>query len=125
MAKEQTDDRLPAEPAAGDLCARPNTLRLLVYGESVGNSSDDDQDEQLLLLAADTSAERREWCTSINAAVRAITEDHQKKARLERERQEKEQQKRDNERREREQQQQQQRIGGWPTPGKKKKKFYK
>lgn len=127
---KQLDDGLPAEFAPGDLCARPNTLRLLVYGDYDGSGSGEN-DEQVLLLAADTASERREWCAAVNASVRAITEYRDRTTRLERERREREQQRRDRERREleqqrqqKQQQQQQQRVGGFPTPGKKKKKFY-
>lgn len=91
---------------------------------------DNDNQDNLgdpLLLAADTADERREWCDTVNAAVRAISEYHEQiKAAEEAQLKQKEQiqqKRRLNE---------QQRTGAWPTTpsgsGKsysKKKKFFK
>lgn len=111
------------------MCARPNTLRLLIHGNDNGYHGDNVDDP--LLLAADTADERREWCDTINAAVRVVGEHRErigivKAAHLKQEEQDKEkllQQRR---------QQEQQRTGVWPiTPSSnskhysKKKKLYK
>lgn len=118
----------PAAPAPSDLCARPNTLRLLLYNSSV-NYDDDHQAikngvDDPLLLSADTAEERREWCDTVNAAVNAISE-HRKWYKLV------EQQEKENEDQKR-QQQEQHRTGAWPTASfgsskslGKKKKLYK
>lgn len=71
----QPQHPIPAAPALPDLCARPNTLRLILYNDENDycngkKSSVDDP----LLLAADTADERREWCDTVNASVRAISE---------------------------------------------------
>lgn len=116
---------VPAAPALPDLCARPNTLRLYLYCGSVRNDVDDP-----LLLSADTADERREWCETINAAVRAISEHRDwfkitEATRLKQKQQEKEieqKQRLINE---------QQHTGAWPISGSnsksygKKKKLYK
>lgn len=90
---------------------------------------DDDQDSlgDPLLLAADTVDERREWCDTMNAAVRAIGEDHER-IKIAEEAQLKQKEQIQQKRRLNEQQ----RTSAWPTTpsgsGKsysKKKKFYK
>jgi len=101
----------PAAPAPSDLCARPNTLRLLLYNSSV--NYDDDHCaikngvDDPLLLSADTADERREWCDTVNVAVNAIGE-HRKWFKLV------EQQKKENEE-QKHQQQNQHHTGAWPT----------
>jgi len=125
---------IPAAPALPDLCARPNTLRLFLYGN--GDAYDDDYRalkngvDDPLLLSADTTDERREWCDTVNTAVNAISE-HRKWIKLDESTRlikekatEYEQQNR--------RQQEQQHTGAWPTtPGSsgknfgKKKKLYK
>lgn len=124
---------VPAVPAPSDLCARPNTLRLLLYNCDVNYEDDHDAImngiDDPLLLSADTADERREWCDTVNAAVNAIRE-HRKWIRLiEATRFKQEQQDKENEQQQR-QQQEQQRTGAWPTMGSgkssgKKKKLYK
>lgn len=83
IVQQKKQSPTPAAPALPDLCARPNTLRLLMYNIDSANNNDnyggdnlglvDDTDDPLL-LAADTADERREWCETINASVRAIDE---------------------------------------------------
>jgi len=68
---------VPAAPALPDLCARPNTLSLLLYNNSDTDVDDDREANSVddpLLLSADTADERREWCDTVNAAVRALSE---------------------------------------------------
>lgn len=127
--QQQQQMPVPAAPAPPDLCARPNTLRLLIQDNE--NGYHDGNVDDPLLLSADTIDERREWCDTINAAVRAVGEHRErigvaKAVHLKQEEQEKEkllQQRR---------QQEQQRTGVWPiTPSSnsknyiKKKKLYK
>lgn len=122
---ELSQQPAPAAPAPADLCARPNTLRLLF-----SRTTDDDNQDSLgdpLLLAADTADERRDWCDTVNAAVHAIGEYHElikvaEEAQL-KQKEQIQQKRRLNE---------QQRTSAWPTTpngsGKsysKKKKFYK
>lgn len=73
----------PAAPAPPDLCARPNTLQLILYNNDNHHNLNDgdsiqiiDSIENTLLLSADTANERREWCETINGAVYALGEYH-------------------------------------------------
>lgn len=120
---------VPAAPAPSDLCARPNTLRLLLYNNDVNYENDHDAImngfDDPLLLSADTVDERREWCETVNAAVNAIRE-HRKWIKLIEATQVKQEQDKKNE------QYEQQRTGAWPTASfgsskssGKKKKLYK
>lgn len=121
-----TQNPVPAAPAPSDLCARPNTLRLLVYNSDINYEDDHDP----LLLSADTANERHEWCNTVNAAVNAIRE-HRKWIKLiEATRFKQEQDKEIEQQHCR--QHEQQRTGAWPTASfvsnknsGKKKKLYK
>lgn len=126
---------VPAAPAPSDMCARPNTLRLLLYNGEVNYEDDHDAImngiDDPLLLSADTADERREWCDTVNAAVNAIREHHKCIKSIEVTRFKQEQQDKENELQHC-RQHEQQRTGAWPTAsfgsGKssgKKKKLYK
>lgn len=114
---------VPAAPALSDLCTRPNTLRLFLYNVDSANNNDNcdginlgvkDGTDDPLLLAADTADERREWCETINAAVRTLDEYNKQikfieAASLKQEQENKEKL-------------QQERTGAWPTTSGVKKK---
>lgn len=134
MSEQQQQKPVPAAPALPDLCARPNTLRLLLYSNSA--AFDDDYEDVInsvndpLLLSADTADERREWCDTVNGAVRALSE-HRKWIRMAEAARLNEKQEKDNEEHKK-RLQNEQRTGLWPPvsgpAGKscgKKKKLYK
>lgn len=123
----QQQHPVPAAPALPDLCARPNTLRLILYNDDYCSGKKFNVDDPLL-LAADTADERREWCDTVNAAVRAISE-YREQIKISKANQIKINQKQKTIEQQQSQLQEPQRIGAWPTTPSsknsyKKKKFF-
>lgn len=109
------------------MCARPNTLRLILYNNYYCNGTKPNIDDPVL-LGADTADERQEWCDTVNAAVRAIS-DYREQIKVSKANQLQINQKQKTIEEQQSRLQEPQRTGAWPTTpssknGYKKKKFF-